>query len=376
VRLAKRLLFGAFRGVWDYGASSGRPLVRSPWWVACERWIFFPDRHLGWWPFALARGLSICRRQSIDVVHSTSTAITSHLVAYVLARTQRIPWVADFQDPWVDNPLPLFPTRGHARLARAVEAAIVHGADRVTVTTEAHAAFLREKFPRLDAGKFVTIPIGFDERVFEGVQPLRQEKFTIGHFGAFYGPRSPRVFLEALGESVRARPELAGNVEVWFFGTFDALALEAAERTVERYGLRETVRFLGVVPYGEAIRAMVSVHVLLLVHARGLWGEKMVTSKVFEYLGAGRPILALTPPGETARLLHAAGAGCVVDPDDVTAVRDAILDLYARWQAGRLSRPMARGVAHTYTWRRSAERFSGVLDEVWALARRGARSTR
>ncbi|MDR7554845.1 MAG: glycosyltransferase [Armatimonadota bacterium] len=373
VRLVKRLLFGTIRGAWDYGARSGRPLVRSPRWVAWERWLFFPDRHLGWLPFALGRGLSICRRQSIDVVHSTSTAITSHLVAYLLTGILRIPWVADFQDPWADNPLPLFPSRAHARLARALEAAIIRRADRVTVTTEAHREFVCKMFPFLDARKFVAIPIGFDERVFDGVQPTRQGKFTIGHFGAFYGPRSPRTFLEALGESIRARPELAREAEVWFFGTFDALSLEAAERAIGRYGLKEVVRAFGVVPYREAIRAMASADVLLLVHARGLWGEKMITSKVFEYLGAGRPILALTPPGETARFLNVVGAGPVVDPDDVRAVRDAILDLHALWREGRLAGPAVRDVARARSWRRSAERFAGVLDEVCALAWRGER---
>ncbi|MDR7531971.1 MAG: glycosyltransferase [Armatimonadota bacterium] len=363
VRLAKRLVARRLRGAWDYGARSGRPLLRSPRWVALERWVFFPDRHLGWLPFGLARALAICRRRSVDVVHSTSTAITSHLIAYALKKTLGTPWIADFQDPWVDNPLPIFPSRVHRRLARVIESKIMHAADRVTVTTGAHREFLCEKFPAL-ARKFVAIPIGFDAAAFGGVRPRRSEKFTVAHFGAFYGTRSPAAFLAALTGAMQASEELARDVEVWFFGTFDAAALAVVEEAKRVHGLEHIVRVHGVVPYREAVGAMVSADVLLLVHTRGLWGEKLVTSKVFEYLGAGRPILALTPPGETARIIGRAGAGIVVEPGDVGAIRDAILGLYARWRGGRLDAPPTRRVADEYSWRRVTARFAAVLDDV------------
>lgn len=209
-----------------------------------------------------------------------------------------------------------------------------------------------------------------DYQAFEGVHPCRSPKFTIAHFGAFYGTRSPATFLAALAAAMQASTELARDVEVWFFGTFDAAALEAVDEAKEVHGrLADAIQVCGVAPYAKAVRAMVSADVLLLVHTRGLWGEKLITSKVFEYLGAGRPILALAPPGETARIVCRTGAGVVVEPDDVGAIRDAILDLYARWLEGRLGVRTAPRGADEYAWRRVTARFVGVLDDVVALAR-------
>jgi glycosyltransferase involved in cell wall biosynthesis len=58
---------------------------------------------------------------------------------------------------------------------------------------------------------------------------------------------------------------------------------------------------------------------------------------VFEYLAAGRPILAVVPPdGAAAELVRETGAGLVVAPDDVAGIRDALRELHARHQNGGL----------------------------------------
>ena len=63
----------------------------------------------------------------------------------------------------------------------------------------------------------------------------------------------------------------------------------------------------------------------------------MLTAKVFEYLAAGRPILAVVPPdGQAAELVRETGAGVVVAPGDVEGIAAALRDLEARWRAGTL----------------------------------------
>src|SRR5207244_8733290 len=76
---------------------------------------------------------------------------------------------------------------------------------------------------------------------------------------------------------------------------------------------------------------------LLLIPDAAGRGRGVLSGKVFEYLAAERPILAVVPPdGAAARLLEETGAGVVVPPDDVGALRDALAGLHARWRAGDL----------------------------------------
>ena len=67
-------------------------------------------------------------------------------------------------------------------------------------------------------------------------------------------------------------------------------------------------------------------------------GKGVLSGKVFEYLAAERPILAVVPPdGAAAELIRSANAGVVVAPDDVDGMSAALRDLHARWQAGTLA---------------------------------------
>jgi glycosyltransferase involved in cell wall biosynthesis len=74
-----------------------------------------------------------------------------------------------------------------------------------------------------------------------------------------------------------------------------------------------------------------------LIPEAGGRGKGVLSGKVFEYLAAERPILALVPPdGAAAKLIRDAGAGIVVAPDDVEGITAALRDLHASWREGRL----------------------------------------
>jgi glycosyltransferase involved in cell wall biosynthesis len=63
----------------------------------------------------------------------------------------------------------------------------------------------------------------------------------------------------------------------------------------------------------------------------------VLTGKIYEYLAAERPILAVVPvDGAAAQLVRDTDAGVVVAPDDVAAMREALLDLDRRWREGSL----------------------------------------
>jgi len=95
---------------------------------------------------------------------------------------------------------------------------------------------------------------------------------------------------------------------------------------------------------------------LLLIPEAGGRGRGILSGKVFEYLAAERPILALVPPdGAAAKLIRDTNAGIVAGPDDVVGIRDALLDLHARWRDGRLE-----GTPLSPQWREKLSRAARV----------------
>lgn len=330
-----------------------------------EPWLLFPDRHLGWLPFAVAEAISIGRNHRVDAIYTTSTSVTSHLVGYVLKTVWGIPWVADFQDPWARNYTSPFPSPVHQRIADHVESRIIKKADRVTVTTEPLRDVLRSQHSSVSSDKIVVIPMGFDPEMFVEIQRVSRAKFTLTHCGNFYGPRSPGPLLTALSQWFREDPDVAQHVDVRLLGGFDPPLRALTEEMIMRNGLGEVVHLEGTVPYGVGLQHMVSSDVLLLVTDPGGCGQNLIPSKLYEYLAAGRVILALAPEGGVARVIRATGAGVLVPPDDIGGIREAIASLYTRWKEGRLDTPIRpEESVRQFTWRALTGQFTATLQEA------------
>jgi glycosyltransferase involved in cell wall biosynthesis len=123
-------------------------------------------------------------------------------------------------------------------------------------------------------------------------------------------------------------------VVVRFAGDFRAADQEYAEAL----GLGDRIELLGEVSRRRSLELQRDSDVLLLlIPESGGRGKGVLTGKIYEYLAAERPILAVVPPdGAAAQLVRDTGAGVVVPSDDVDALREALLELHSRWKAGSL----------------------------------------
>ena len=146
-------------------------------------------------------------------------------------------------------------------------------------------------------------------------------------------------------------------------------------------GLGDRLELVDYLPRGESLRYQRdSEALLLLVPDAGGRGKGVLSGKVFEYLAAGRPILAAVPPdGAAAELIRETGAGVVVAPDDVDAIRAALVDLHARFANGGLASVelarAGRGPALPARARRghgSVARRDRMTTQALTLSRRGA----
>jgi glycosyltransferase involved in cell wall biosynthesis len=134
---------------------------------------------------------------------------------------------------------------------------------------------------------------------------------------------------------------------------------------LEGLGLGDRVELIDHVPRRESLRLQRdSDALLLLIPEAGGRGRGVLSGKVFEYLAAERPIFAIVPPdGAAAELIRDTNAGIVAAPENVPAIRDALLDLHARWKAGRLD-----GTPLSPEWREKLSR-GGRVEQLADLLR-------
>jgi glycosyltransferase involved in cell wall biosynthesis len=292
------------------------------------RRLLVPDENVPWNLTAIPAAVRIARREGIDVVLTTSPPSSVHFVGAAVKRATGARWVADLRDSLVAHPH----RRGDEhRLARIKEqgeqgvAALVSGyADAIVAAADAIAEEARAFEPK---GPVVTIANGSDFDDFAGMEHHPSSRFRITHTGSFFGRRDPRPFITALADSML-------DAVARFVGDFRPADREWAEEL----GLGDR---LELIPYVTRRRSLElqrdSEALLLLIPEAGGRGRGVLSGKVFEYLAAERPILAAVPPdGAAADLIRETGAGVVAAPDDVTAIREALEGLHARWQAGTL----------------------------------------
>jgi glycosyltransferase involved in cell wall biosynthesis len=282
-----------------------------------------PDDRIGWLAFAIPAADHIVRSQSIRHVITSSYPHSAHLVGLHLKKRFRLNWIADFRDGWSQNPyFAKYPTRVHRSLSLRMERQVAQRADAIITVSDP----ISDYFASLtDAGKVYTIPNGFDRADFRNAKPLEFDKFTLAYTGTLFMQRSPENFFAAVRGLLDSYPGLEDNFQVIFRSKFKP----EHEQAIRDMNLQDIVQNWGMGKYRDALRLQASADALLVLEGEGQNSEIMLTQKIFEYLAAGKPVLAVAPQDTAlARLVRRSGCGVVVPPDNIFRIKEMLFELF------------------------------------------------
>jgi len=293
-----------------------------------QRWLLLPDRQAAWILLALPKAFWLSRK--CDVIYSSLSPFSAHVLGLIVKKLTGKPWVADYRDEWSLNSEWNPPTRLHKWLGEKLDKACVKNADKVIYVTQAGT----ERFFGHFGGcreKFVTIPNGYDEKditKFRGFDPPK-DVFVMTSIGSFYGGRDVVPFLRATDQLVKdgiiEREKL--NIQLIGGRNLDLV------REVERLEIGDVVQIMPRIPQQEAFMALALSNVAVLI---GSDMERMaMTTKVYEYAGMGKPILALVPEGPVRDFVTKCGGWCVYGTDE-EGILETIRDIFERYKSGRL----------------------------------------
>jgi glycosyltransferase involved in cell wall biosynthesis len=310
------------------------------------RGLLVPDASVVWAANAAPTAVRLVRREGIDVVITTSPPGSVNLVGAAVRRLTRARWVADLRDSIASHPQRRRQIRGERLLARHV----ARHADAVVTASDAIAAEMQTLGP---PRRLEVIANGCDFEDFEGLEYRPGDRLRVTHAGSFFGRRDPRPFLEALAKA-------DGDVMARFVGGFPSAYREYAQRL----GLADRIEVVSHRSRAEVLALQRDSDALLLLIPENERG--VLSAKVFEYLAAERPILAVVPPdGEAAALIRGTGAGTVVAPDDVDGMAAVLSELDERRRAGTLREtPLPPEWRDRLSRRARAREFADLLEAV------------
>ncbi len=288
------------------------------WFKGIAKWlrgnVFLPDARVGWVPFASRVAKRLLKEMRFDAIMTTGPPHSCHLIGMALKNISGCPWVVDMRDPWVeiyyrDQMFEGFVAR---KIQTHLEKKVLGTADAVISVSN----YLGERLlRRAPIQYYETIPNGFDptEVMKCSVSPTKGIPLKIAYVGTYNLRRHSDAFVLALQEFRDIIP-----VEVHLVGKIDQDAIE------EYHKHKIPLKVVEFLPHGEAMAYMNSVDILLLALPNILSDDSLgnISAKVFEYIAARRPILALGPvDGDLAHLLNETRTGEIFDHKD----KDGIL---------------------------------------------------
>jgi len=288
-----------------------------------SKWIrmnyFIPDARKGWIPYGVKAGKELLNNENIDIIFSSGPPHSLHFIAKKLKEISKIPWVADFRDPWTD----LFYYDTHKRGTRALnkdaemEKEILNSADFVTTVSNGTKELLSTKVEDLNSH---VIHNGFDPEDFTDIDIPNKNDGTkiITYIGSMSESQVSEAFFRAVSDLIHKDGE---KIKIRFIGNMHQRALDL----IKEYNLESYTDQLGYINHCEVIIKLFESDLLLLVIPNTKQSKLILTGKLYEYLKSEKPILAIANlKGDAAKIIDQTRSGSVYQYDDVKGIKTFI----------------------------------------------------
>ena len=323
--------------------------------------IFPIDSKIGWIPFAVREGIKICTTHTIDAIYCSVGPFSSTEVGYQLSKKFNIPLIVDYRDLFRGKPDASYFSSWHERYAYKWEKKVLDRAHAVIINTHRAKKRIQNLFPCIEKQKFSVICNGYDKEDFDHIYKPHSAKIVFTYTGGFYGERTPQYFLQALAE-LKDLHQLPGNVKFQFVGNLS----ESIRKSFYHSGVMKHIILTSQVSHRESVRCLLQSNFLLLFIARRD-SKIVIPAKLFEYLAARKPILAMVPKnGDAAHIIKEFSAGLICEPDDVQKIKENILEMIKYKQLGIINEifPIRNNNYSAYDRRNLTKKLVDVLNQL------------
>ncbi|PIQ35059.1 MAG: hypothetical protein COW63_02380 [Bacteroidetes bacterium CG18_big_fil_WC_8_21_14_2_50_41_14] len=290
--------------------------------------FFIPDARIGWNSFAYEQAEKLIKEFGITTVITSSPPHSTQLIGLKLKRKLGIHWIADLRDPWTDIYYynKMFHSPMAKRIDRKKELEVLQNADNIVVVSNSIKELFASKVALNGNDKISVVANGFDMDDFPDRYPNTNSKFTIVYTGTLAENYHIEGFLNAMMSLVEN------------YGT-SKFALQFIGRVTEKYRqfiessvLNSICNFVGHVDHKTSVGFLQKADALFLAIPDVPQNEGILTGKLFEYLAARRPIVAVGPvDGDASAIIRECEAGKMFEYTDEKLIVNYLTIMYLKW---------------------------------------------
>ena len=322
-----------------------------------------PDGYRPWASDAARHVLTHCPPTASNTLVTFGQPMSDHLAGLRIAGRTGCHWIAHLSDPWVGNPYSE-PNMTQRIRGERLERLVFERADLIVFVSQESADLCLSRHSAAIGRKGRVVPHGFDPSLFGPSPPRSRDPggaLVIRHLGSLYGARTVQPVLAAIAQIHRDDPSSLERVRIELVGQHETSIDEMPSAKALPEGILVVRPAVG---YLESLELMKGADLLLSIDAPATTSP-FLPSKLVEYIGSGRPIVAITPPGTAAHTVREIG-GIVADPADHGQVARALSEgiRVARGAYAANGWKRGGGAAERYSARSVGDQFSECLHEL------------
>lgn len=299
--------------------------------------FFIPDNKVSWSKKAAKIAEQLISKENFDAIFVTCPPFSSFVEIAELKKKYDIPIFVDYRDLWFDSYFSFYPTPFHKSIHKKLEYKSLKACDKVIVTNRQIKEKLLHTFQFLSFDDILIIRHGYDAKDFENVEPIQHEhkKMVLTYSGVFVEYCTPKYFLQAFKLLAQERPDIASNIELHFVGLLGKDHL----KFIKDLKLEEFVKYHGYMDHTEVIKKIISSHVLWFMIGKKKNIDAILPGKVYEYVGAQKPIIACVPEGAAKTSMEEYKASFITKPYDISEIKNTLIHVHELYKSGRLPKP-------------------------------------
>ncbi len=292
--------------------------------------FFIPDARKSWVKPSVTFLSDVLEKEKINTIITTGPPHSVHLIGNRLKQLHGLTWLADFRDPWTSigyhEKLKL--TKASQKKHEELERMVLQNADKIIVTSPT----TKKEFEQLTDKPIAVITNGYDSDYEGGANVDNQ--FTIAHIGSLLTGRNPKNLWKAISDIARENEVFRTNLRLEFIGVVAQDVLD----TIYRFELGPYINIKGYVSHAEALRRQQRAQLLLLLEIDSKETQGIIPGKLFEYMAARRPILAVGPENwDAGTIIEETNTGKVFDYASGDELKEVILSWFKAFKNGVLS---------------------------------------
>ena len=293
--------------------------------------FFIPDNKISWAKIALKKVEELVATKKYDAIFITAPPFSAFSEITKIKKKFDIPIILDYRDLWYGSYFSVYPTPYHKYKHKKMEYLSLKAADKILVTNRKIKEKILQNYPFLSFDDVVIIRHGFDQEDFdrnEATPKDRKDKLMMTHSGSFIEYSTPEYFLKAFKQLSIERPDIASNYELHFVGIIG----RHNEKLIKKLRLEPYVKLHGYINHDETIKKIKASDVLWLHVGRKRNIDAILPGKLFEYVGARKPILGCVPEGAAKFSLEEYKASFITEPNNIEQIKNELINIHSLYR--------------------------------------------